>query len=73
MIPQTHTDTLSIKQQLEEEKRKREESDKKIKDLEKKQKETKSPTGAVESIETKEKGAVAKASIPVFSLAQSFF
>jgi phage shock protein PspC (stress-responsive transcriptional regulator) len=65
-------DTLNLRQQLEEEKRKREESDKKIKELEKKQKETKLPTGAAESMESKD-GTVARASIPVFSLVKSFF
>jgi hypothetical protein len=68
-----NTDTLNIRRQLQEEKRKREESDKRIKELEKKQKESKPVTGKEESMESNEDGTVARSSTPVFSLVESFF
>lgn len=68
------TDSLDIKQQLEEEKRKREESDKRIKDLEKKQRETPPPSPAKisESMDDKDDYWTAGSS-PVFSLVKTFF
>lgn len=67
-------DTLDVKQQLEEEKRKREESDKRIKDLEKKQKEKQKPAArTAESMDDTEEDVTTASPSPVFSLVKSFF
>jgi len=64
---------IRVKKQIKNEKRKKEESEKKIKELEKKQKEIKPTTGKKESMESNDEGTVAKSSVPVFSLVESFF
>ncbi len=66
-----NNDTLTIQQQIDDEKRKKEESDKKIRDLEKKQKESKSSTGSLESMDGKD-DEIASARTPIFSLVKSF-
>jgi phage shock protein PspC (stress-responsive transcriptional regulator) len=66
------SDSLNIKQQLEEERRKNKESEKRIKELEKKEKGTKSSTGDVENMNDKDDVASSSPS-PVFSLVESFF
>jgi phage shock protein PspC (stress-responsive transcriptional regulator) len=71
-----NNDTLTIPQQLEQEKQKKakdmEEHDRRIKDLEKKQKEGKPSTSVIEKIKNNNSGEVASASIPVYSLVESF-
>ena len=72
-VAPVNNDTLNIRQQLEQEKKKRDESERKIKELEKKQKETKPSTRLDEKTGSKNAITFAKASIPVFSLSESFF
>lgn len=69
--PSMQNDTIHIKQQLEEEKRQREEKDRKIKELEDKLQKSGS-TGAVESLDDEEESYAANTS-PVFSLVKTYF
>jgi len=69
-VNNSNNDSLNIQQQLDKEKKKREESDRKIKELEKKQKEPKQSTGKRDS---EDDGTVAKASRRIFSLTEAFF
>jgi phage shock protein PspC (stress-responsive transcriptional regulator) len=62
-------DTLNVDQQLEQENQKKTESERKIKELEKKKKESK-PSGKLKK--NKSNDEVANASVPVFSLVESF-
>jgi len=69
-VDNSNNDSLNIQQQLDQEKKKREESDRKIKELQKKQKETKQSTG---KRDIEDDGTVAKASRRIFSLTEAFF
>jgi hypothetical protein len=66
------TDSLSIDDQLKEEKRKKDESEKRIKDLEEKQKQKKPVSGKLESMDDTD-DAITSVGMPGFSLVKSFF
>ena len=69
---EVNNDSASIQRQIETEKRRREEIDQNIKELEKKQKEVKSSTGSIRVDEKQYEGAMAKSPSLVFSHVRSY-